>query len=261
VDDVNLTTQQKSRFRRAYRDTFGADNHGDAVKQLYSKYAELYGVSVDSLRAIVAGELKKKPEEYAALRSALAARQSDKPRPQAQQLPAKSKKFYPSKNVFETFREPDRKYHGDGLRKRRLKHERKLIAEGIELQRPVRQIAPRHVVSRKCPRCGGKFTVEWNGQLAKHRSHGAVCSGKAKSKRTNGRGGTKDQQKATCVVCRKKLGVRQSDGRMLSHAGTEGVKCSSSGRSPFEGRGSRYMKGLAATAVVSGGLPGLGKRR
>jgi hypothetical protein len=73
--EENLTTQQKSRFRRAYRDTFTANPHGDAVKALYSRFSELYGVTVDSLRAIVSEELKKHPKEYAVLRRELAARQ------------------------------------------------------------------------------------------------------------------------------------------------------------------------------------------
>ena len=72
----DLTTQQKSRFRKAYRDTFEAENHGDAIKSLYAKYSELYGVNSDVLRALVAEDLKKNPKEYAKLRQGLLKRRA-----------------------------------------------------------------------------------------------------------------------------------------------------------------------------------------
>ena len=78
-----MTAQQKSRFRKAYRDTFDADDQNVALKALYEKYSELYGVQIDTLRMIISQDLHKKPAEYAVLRGALAAKQNaKKPRQQ-----------------------------------------------------------------------------------------------------------------------------------------------------------------------------------
>ena len=71
-----MTNQQKSRFRRAYRDTFAAENHGDAIKAMYAQFTQLYGVSVDALQALVAAEWKKDPRQYHQLQSRLAARRA-----------------------------------------------------------------------------------------------------------------------------------------------------------------------------------------
>jgi hypothetical protein len=73
---VGLTTQQKARFLRAYRDTFTAENHGDAVKELYARFSELYGISADDLGSIVSNELKSNPRQYSTLRRELAARRA-----------------------------------------------------------------------------------------------------------------------------------------------------------------------------------------
>lgn len=71
-----LTSQQESRFRRAYRETFTAENHGDAIKAMYAKFSALYGVSVDSLRFLVAEEWRRDPQQYHRLQSQLAARRA-----------------------------------------------------------------------------------------------------------------------------------------------------------------------------------------
>jgi hypothetical protein len=77
VGGVDLTTQQKSRFRRAYRETYESTaNHGQAVQAVYDRFSDLYGVNVDVLRGIVAEDVKKHPEEYSQRRKGVAGRQA-----------------------------------------------------------------------------------------------------------------------------------------------------------------------------------------
>jgi rubrerythrin len=74
--NVELTTQQKSRFRRAYRETLVAESHSDAIKAMYARFSELYGVSLDALQALVTAEWKRDPQQYNRLQSQLAARRA-----------------------------------------------------------------------------------------------------------------------------------------------------------------------------------------
>lgn len=229
----DLTTQQKSRLRRAFRETFDAEDHGQAVKGLYERFSELYGVSADALRAIVAEDLKRKPHEYSELRRKLAVRQA-------------------TKRGQETLHRAAAGPQNQQSARPKAEREKPTPAEKATLH-------------AKCPSCGNKVRLESNGKLAKHRAYGAVCGARTadpkawrQQKRNKKSYGGEQRSKATCAVCMKKLGVRQTDGRMLAH-NHKGQRCNGSGRSPFEGRGGKFMKGLEIRTVVSGGLPGLGR--
>jgi hypothetical protein len=76
--DLDLTTEQKSRLRRAYRKTFEADDQGAAIKALHARYSELFGVPTDVLREMIAEDLEKNPESYAMLREERASTRGDK---------------------------------------------------------------------------------------------------------------------------------------------------------------------------------------
>lgn len=61
-----------------------------------------------------------------------------------------------------------------------------------------------------------------------------------------------------CPVCDTVQSVRGSDGRIAAHK-IGGQRCEGSGRSPAGGR--KDVTAAGVSAVVSGGAPGLGKRR
>ena len=108
----DLTSQQKSRFRKAYRGTYSAYDHVQALKNLYAKYRDLYGVEVDVLHAFVSEELKKRPTEYAALQGDLVAKQAATAvapaiPPQSRDLTAEEVKTLVAA-YRETFASPDR---------------------------------------------------------------------------------------------------------------------------------------------------------
>lgn len=92
-----------------------------------------------------------------------------------------------------------------------------------------------------CPICKQTVVGFKSGDPVDHEFNGQTCSGEL----------------ATCKVCRRKLPVRSSDGRMTTHT-SNGKKCDGSGRSPYEGRSPKFMQGI--TRVVSGGLSSTRKR-
>lgn len=106
----------------------------------------------------------------------------------------------------------------------------------------------------KCRTCGRSVSVDHKGNFVNHVKAGRWC-----------RGGSTPvvkppRPKATCRECDTQRGVRETDGRIISHRGPDGSKCSGSGRTPSEGRGGGYMT-LTPAKVISAGLPGLGKKR
>lgn len=92
-----------------------------------------------------------------------------------------------------------------------------------------------------CPVCKQSVVGFKNGDPVDHEFNGQACSGEV----------------ATCKVCRRKLPVRSSDGRIPAHT-SNGQKCTGSGRSPYEGRSPKFMQGI--TRVVSGGLSSTRRR-
>lgn len=91
-----------------------------------------------------------------------------------------------------------------------------------------------------CPVCDQAVAGQ-NREPADHEYDGRPCSGEV----------------STCKVCKRKLPVRASDGRMTSHS-AGGKTCAGSGRSPYEGRSPKFMQGI--TRVVSGGLSSTRRR-
>ena len=91
-----------------------------------------------------------------------------------------------------------------------------------------------------CPVCNQVVRRE-NREPKDHDYEGRRCSGEV----------------ATCKVCKRKLPVRASDGRMTSHSAGDKT-CAGSGRSPYEGRSPKFMQGI--TRVVSGGLSSTRRR-
>ncbi len=73
-----LTAGQEFEIRAAYRETYSAQNHGEAIEALYVKFTENLGVSRETLRKVVTRELAENKKEYNKLRRELAQRQSAK---------------------------------------------------------------------------------------------------------------------------------------------------------------------------------------
>jgi len=203
-DAEYLTTEQTVALLVAYRDTYQARNHGDAVKAVYADFAKHHGVALDVLRAVIRRDLKANPQLYAGLRKKLFARQGAK-RISAQRRTAVISNQKPQK--------PQKP------------------------QTPPTPQTPRTLKRKtvKCPVCA-QVVDGSKGETESHEFNGQPCSGEV----------------ATCKVCKQRLPVRASDGRITSHS-PGGKKCAGSGRPPYEGRSPKFMA-AGITTIVSGGL-------
>lgn len=219
---MDLTTQQKSRLRKAYRGAFEAESYGQAMVTLYERFTALYGMTVDEIRDFLADEWAKR-DMQAILAAAVA-------KPADENCGASASPGRLASNPNPSVRPPK-------------KHKKK----SANLARRALQLPRGKVV---CPVCG---RLVGRGGLDQHKSPNRHwCNGVTPlpSKR----------EKRTCRFCKQWRGVRQTDGRMVSHKGKDGQKCEGSGRTPFEGRSVAYVT-VASAKVVGSGLPGLGKRR
>ena len=187
----NLTEKQKDELLSAFRNTFDAQRHGEAVKAMYADFATHFAVHPDELRAVVNEDLRINQEFYAGLRQKLLARQ----------------------------------------RVKKLTANRQPAA----LQNSAAQRATSRKRTVTCPVCAQVVPGGKNRGPKDHDYGGRPCSGEL----------------ATCRVCKQKLPVRASDGRISPHS-AGGTDCKGSGRSPYEGRSPKFMQGI--TRVVSGGL-------
>lgn len=220
MSGVDLTTQQKSRLRRAYRDAFEAESYGQAMVALYEQFTELYGMTVDEIWDFLADERAKRD-----MQSVVAAAAAKRAR------------------------------EGAGKSAAPIKIIRYEPPAGVRTQQSVDTSTRKPVeIKRTCEVCGKRVGASGSRGVAKHkRKNGNWCSG------TQALNETSRRSKKLCEVCGRKHGVRRADGRLVWHKGTDGKACMGSGRAPWEGRGGKHMK-LAPPRVVGGGLPGLGRR-
>lgn len=195
-DAEYLTTEQKVALLAAYRDTYQARNHGDAVKAVYADFAKHHAVALNVLQAVIRRDLEANPQLYAGLRKKLFARQG-----------AKS-----------------------------VSAQRPLAAVPNQTPQTPRTLTTLKRTTVKCPVCAQVVAGSKSGETESHEFNGQPCSGEV----------------ATCKVCKQRLPVRASDGRMTSHS-PGGKKCAGSGRPPYEGRSPKFMA-AGITRIVSGGL-------
>lgn len=64
-----LTSAQKNRLRRAFREAFGELDQARAINAMYAKYLDLYGVSLNTLQAIIEEDQRGHEAEYRALQA------------------------------------------------------------------------------------------------------------------------------------------------------------------------------------------------
>jgi hypothetical protein len=64
-----LTGSQAARIRKAYREACAAENHSDAINNVYLKCEALYGVSRTTLREVIAVVRQRHAADYAARRN------------------------------------------------------------------------------------------------------------------------------------------------------------------------------------------------
>jgi hypothetical protein len=62
-----LTSAQRSRVRKAYREAFPANDAGAAINGVFAKFVDPYGVSTTTLRQVVEEDQQRHPAEYTAL--------------------------------------------------------------------------------------------------------------------------------------------------------------------------------------------------
>ena len=220
VDGMELTTQQKSRLRKAYRDAFEAESYGKAMVALYERFTELYGMTVDEIWAFLADEREKR-DMQSVVAAAVAKKASEG-----------GVKAAPTIKIIRY--EPP-----EGVRTQQ--------SDDTSARKPVE-------IKRTCEVCGNRVGASGSRGVAKHkRKNGNWCSG------TQGLNEKSRRTKKLCEVCGKKHGVRRADGRLVWHIGLDGKDCRGSGRASWEGRRGKHMK-LAPPRAVGGGLPGLGRR-
>lgn len=86
----SLTFAQRSELLIAYRGTFTADNHGDALKAMYSKFEVAFGVSRKVLHAEVRADRQAHAKLYRKLQNELARRASIRKSTDSHRPPSKS---------------------------------------------------------------------------------------------------------------------------------------------------------------------------
>lgn len=64
-----LTNAQKSRVRKAYREAYAEVHHVRAINDLYTKFIDLYGVSIQTLQQICTEDRARHRVEYRALQA------------------------------------------------------------------------------------------------------------------------------------------------------------------------------------------------
>jgi hypothetical protein len=215
VDGADITTQQKSRLRRAYRETLTAADERGALAAFYERFTALYGITAGELWDFLSDERTKR--ETQPTHKVAAATPAKKPRSASTSRPQRHQKRHPPVRLS------------------------KKSTLWSSFQPPSGMAA--------CPVCG---TYIGPGALDRHKSPSRQwCDGVTPL--------PSRREKRTCRICKQRRGVRQTDGRMVSHKAKDGTKCGGSGRTPLEGRGSSYMTTVPVN-VVGGGLPGLGRQ-
>ena len=261
--DFDLTTQQKSRLLRAYRETYAAGDQVQALKELYAKYSDLYGLAVDVLHVIVSGELKKKPDQYAALGRERAARQAAVPTPAIQREPRDLTEAERGSLIAayrETFADPDRFAAVDrflaqftniyGIPPRVLKEILALDEKcHVEEYRRLRGgFSPQEDQSPPPARKIGQSTSAQESPIPS--GVGQVPVGRKKAKPKPKNKVRKSRKVAQLAVCNRK------------HAAWEYCSaCEGHNTNVKESHNSlRFEEKRGATRIVGGGLPGLGMR-
>lgn len=88
-----LTAAQAARVRKGYREAYAAEDYGAAIRDFWLKFEALYGVSRDTLRAIVDVDRDRNRELYEAIgkrhqaKGALPAKRKVRPRPPKTRVP------------------------------------------------------------------------------------------------------------------------------------------------------------------------------
>lgn len=98
----SLTPAQRSELLSAYRATFTADNHGDALKAMYSKFEVALGVPRDVLRSEVLADRQAHAKVYRKLRNELARRASLRRSTNSRRSPSKPKQTPKAKQASTT---------------------------------------------------------------------------------------------------------------------------------------------------------------
>ncbi len=271
----DLTTQQKSRLRRAYRDTFNAADPGIAVRELYAKYSELFGVPTHVLQGVVADDLRRNGEQYASLHQSLAARQAADAKSAINPELGQLDEQVVIAAYRETFAEPNRFAAYDrflsnlseayGTTPRVLKD---IVAldekRNADVYRALRgDFAPQ---DEKLPRMdkAPRKTKRSSGQLPVTPAD-AVKPPTARVPKPKPKANAKGEQKAKGEA-KAKGGKRRKVGRLAVCTGKHTPweycsACEGHDRNVKESNHSvRFEEKRGATRIVRGGLPGLGRR-
>lgn len=244
---IPLTTSQKSRLRRAFRDAYliqdeAQRNH--AITAVYFKFEDLYGISRDAVREIVE---KVKREHRCEMHV---------PKPAAKPARAESGLTrWPWDPAFKPRRVPVQPPKQHQQRKSKQKINAVVAEQGKKMKKssgggPQRKKA-RFAICQECYR---EVLLVENGTVYEHWTvSGSRCPG-------TGLSPYKGPPQDECAVCGLIKPLRKTDGRVASHQ-AKGRTCEGSGKAPGRGRSTKYMKGTGASAVFSGGAPGLGKSR
>jgi hypothetical protein len=134
-----LTAAQSSQLLLTYRETFSAENHGEAVKAMYSRFEAAFGVSRNTLRAEVMRDRREHPKEYRKLQQQLITRAT--------------------------------KAGATGARKS-VSTATKVEGKKSDQSAPRREGPQEQIVS--CPACGQQFRTP---VIPRHRSGGRRCKG------------------------------------------------------------------------------------
>jgi hypothetical protein len=229
-----LSTSQKADIRAGLRAAL-AVSHA-ALAQRCGKYQQMYGISYDSLRFLLHGQL---PQYLAGVSTGSSQGAPDGIRKNG--APDKHLTGEQAAAFLATYREAFTAQRSDVISRLYNKFEAEYGVSRRSLETLVAQDKRRHAAeypaTRKTPKAKGR-----------NKKKGA----KKKSPPLRGE----------CSICHNQVQLRK-DGRAVSHGyDGNGFKCGGSGRSPVGGRpeGSA-SKQVPGAHVVGGGLPTLGRGR
>jgi len=237
---IRLTTSQKSRLRREFRDAYliqdEAKRH-DAITAVYIKFEDLYGISREAIRETVE---RVKREHRWVMHVPKAGAKPSRPKTGTATPSSTGLTHWPWHSASRPRHAPEQpKQAKQGSAKKKKK------PSGGGQQHKKARFAI-------CQKCYGDVLLLDDGTVYEHWTvSGPRCPGTGLSPY---QGPPRDK----CAVCGLIKPLRKTDGRVASHR-ANGQKCEGSGKAPDRGRSTKYMKGTGASAVFSGGAPSLGK--
>jgi hypothetical protein len=169
-----LTSDQKAKFRKAYRDAYAASDSYAVLDALYTKYQDLYGVSRETLVEIVTDDHRRNREHYLALHAVRALEKKERRKANHEQRKQKAKLERTATPIQKSTKNAEDAKDAAKAR-RRAEHERKQAAEREAERKRAIANPGYYTEATYCPVCRRNFD---GGLIPPHENRrGYRCQG------------------------------------------------------------------------------------